>query len=513
MGTHTVASLNGPGHTHWKLAVLIGLLLILTLGSVPLTLALLHWSQSAALVIDIAGRQRMLTERHLTEVLLASQGVVSHHADTSVLLLEHVTALIAGGVIRAQLGSIEMIQLPPPSTEEIRRSFLEQQRLLHSLLAQSEVFLRLSPDDQAYGQARDRLLRDNKALLQVANEAVHLLTQHAESSMGRLIYWEALFVFMVVLSGALLTWRLILADQAIRRSQQETIAALRQSDALKSALLSSVSHELRTPLTAIKAMLFNLQDEAPASTELSPPQGGQTPDRLAPHGTANGPDSLAIRREFFRSIHDELDHLNGLVGNLLDMSRIEAGTLTPRREWHLLEELVEGAIRRVGMPLASRALQLKLSPDLPPMFVDGLQIQQVLCNLLDNAVKYSPPDSPIDLAATLIGDQVEVRVTNRGSGIPAEDMSRVFQRFYRCHSSATRSVPGTGLGLAICKAFVEAHGGQIVVESMPGSLTTISFRMPLMMADDSAVPSTPESRLGSKTGVSHESGRAHPGRG
>ena len=482
----TVLFLNRPGHTHWKLAVLIGALLVLTLGSVPLTLALLHWSQSAALVIDMAGRQRMLSERHLKEVLLASQGIPTAHAATGTLLLERVTTLISGGMTDAQSGSTETLQLPSAPTEEIRRSFEEQRRLLRQLLAQSEHFLLLSPDDPAYGPAREALLRDHATLLQVANEAVHLLTLHVESSMSRLIYWEAGFVVMVVLSGGLLTWRLILADQAIRRSQHEALEALRQSDAMKSALLSSVSHELRTPLTAIKAMLFSLHDDAPLSTSPSLPATTQASVPLVHPAPTDRSASLTIRHEFLQTIHEELDHLNGLVGNLLDMSRIEAGTLEPRREWHVLEELVEGAIRRVGLPLASRPLQLQLAPDLPPIFVDGLQIQQVLCNLLDNAVKYSPPESPIDLAAWLISDQVEVRVANRGIGIPAEDLPRIFERFYRAHTGTTRTVPGTGLGLAICKAFVEAHGGRIEAESVPGVLTTLRFRIPVATVGEPA---------------------------
>jgi two-component system sensor histidine kinase KdpD len=233
-------------------------------------------------------------------------------------------------------------------------------------------------------------------------------------------------------------------------------------------------------------MLFSLQDDVPASTSLSLPATTQASGPLVHPETTDRSASLAIRHEFLQTIHEELDHLNGLVGNLLDMSRIEAGTLEPRREWHVLEELVEGAIRRVGLPLASRPLQFQLAPDLPPIFVDGLQTQQVLCNLLDNAVKYSPPESPIDLAASLIGSQVEVRVTNRGSGIPAEDLPRIFERFYRAHTGTSRTVPGTGLGLAICKAFVEAHGGRIEAESVPGVLTTLRFRIPVATAGEPA---------------------------
>lgn len=231
--------------------------------------------------------------------------------------------------------------------------------------------------------------------------------------------------------------------------------ALQQSDAVKSSLLSSVSHELRTPLTAIKTMLFNLHED---------------PDLQPPH----------VRKEFLKSIDEELDYLNRLVGNLLDMSRIEAGTLKPNREWHLMDELVEAAIRRVGQRLERRALQIELSQDLPPVYVDGVEIQQVFINLLDNAVKFSPEDSPIHIDAAVVGEAVEVHVTNEGEGIPSSELERIFDRFYRVSSGRAPATPGTGLGLAICKGFIEAHDGRIVARSIAGGETTLSFRLPLM---------------------------------
>ena len=185
-----------------------------------------------------------------------------------------------------------------------------------------------------------------------------------------------------------------------------------------------------------------------------------------------------MRREFLTGIDRELEYLNGLVGNLLDMSRLDAGTLTPRREWHILEELVEGAIRRIAALLAGRDLQVSLPPDLPPISVDGMQIQQVVVNLLDNAIKFSHPETPIRLTAALAGDVLELRVSNTGEGVPAEELDRIFDRFYRIEAGRS-STPGTGLGLAICKGIVEAHGGTIFAQSVPGRQTTIVFRIPL----------------------------------
>ena len=227
--------------------------------------------------------------------------------------------------------------------------------------------------------------------------------------------------------------------------------ALQQSDAVKSSLLSSVSHELRTPLTAIKAMLFNLQEGSPAP---------------AP-----------VQKECLRDIDEELDYLNRLVGNLLDMSRLEAGVLTPHREWNMVEELVEAAVRRLGRRLECRPLQIDLPATLPPVYVDGVAIQQVLVNLLDNAVKFSPAPTMIVLKATMTDDAVEVTVRNEGPGISSHELERIFDRFYRV---TARTSPGTGLGLAICKGIIEAHGGRIVARSTPGKTTSVSFHLPLV---------------------------------
>ncbi|MCA9421322.1 MAG: hypothetical protein KC592_09895, partial [Nitrospira sp.] len=192
--------------------------------------------------------------------------------------------------------------------------------------------------------------------------------------------------------------------------------------------------ELRTPLTAIKASIAGL-------IELS------------------RQDASKVQQEFLQGINQEIDFLNGLVDNLLDMSKVEAGTLVPHREWHLLEDLVEGAIRRLEMPLKSRSLQVNLGEKISSIFVDGMEIQQVLINLLDNAIKYSPPGSLVSIVGRMTPNQVEVRVSSEGEGIPQEELVSIFNRFYRLKGPRTRLIRGTGLGLAICKGMVEAHGG------------------------------------------------------
>ncbi|MDH3770109.1 MAG: ATP-binding protein, partial [Nitrospirota bacterium] len=243
-------------------------------------------------------------------------------------------------------------------------------------------------------------------------------------------------------------------EERLRQSEAKETNALRQSDALKSALLSSVSHELRTPLTAMKGSISNI--------------------------IGNGSSRMdQEQQEFLKGVDREIDYMSRLVDNLLDMSQIEAGTLIPHKEWHLLEDLVEGALRRTERTLDNRNLEIHIPEDVPPVFVDAVEIQQVLTNLLDNAVKYSSPASPIRIHVRAGVQQIEVQVSNKGETIQAQDLERIFERFYRRPSPSQQPIRGTGLGLAICKGIVEAHGGRIWAESI-GREVTITFTVPVI---------------------------------
>jgi two-component system sensor histidine kinase KdpD len=160
------------------------------------------------------------------------------------------------------------------------------------------------------------------------------------------------------------------------------------------------------------------------------------------------------------------------------MSQIEAGTLIPHKEWHLLEDLVEGALRRTEQSLETRDLQIEIPENMPLAFVDAVEMQQVLINLLDNALKYSPPDSPIRLRVRIDAQQIEVTVSNRGEQIPAQDLDRIFERFYRRRAAHEEPIRGTGLGLAICKGIIEAHDGRIWAESTEQEVT-VAFTVPV----------------------------------
>ncbi len=236
-------------------------------------------------------------------------------------------------------------------------------------------------------------------------------------------------------------------------SQAETQAKiLSESDRLKSALLSSVSHELRTPLASMKAAVSSLHSGAVAWT--------------AP-----------ARADLLAMVEEELDHLNRLVGNLLDMSRIEAGALKPDRQWLSLAEVVGTILQRLRLATAQHRLSVEVSDDLPPVPADYGQLDQVLTNLLNNSLKYAPAGTTISLRAALVApDALQVTVQNDGPPIPPEHLDHIFDTFYRV--TAADRVTGTGLGLSICKGIVEAHGGRLWAENLPRGLA-FNFTLPL----------------------------------
>lgn len=238
-------------------------------------------------------------------------------------------------------------------------------------------------------------------------------------------------------------------------------ATLARSDALKSTLLSSVSHELRTPLAAIKGSVSSLlEDEGAVQWD------------------------AAQRREFLLTIDEETDRLTRLVANLLDLSRIEAGVLRPQREPYALDELLWGAVERLGS--AAARVHLQLPEGLPLVPLDPVLMERVVGNLLENALKYSPPDSPIVLTARRTNATAELVVADRGPGIPAPERERIFERFYR--ADPTRPVKGFGLGLALSLALVEAHNGRIWVEEEAGGGARFIIALPLPAGAASAVP-------------------------
>jgi len=265
-----------------------------------------------------------------------------------------------------------------------------------------------------------------------------------------------------------------LADQvavAIQRAQlareAEQAAALREADRLKSHFISAITHELQSPLGFIKGY---------ATTLLRPDAEFDT----------------RTRREFLKIISQESDSLSALIDDLLDVSRLEAGALPMDRQPVSVARLLRRAVERAKARSERHELLSRVAPGLPPVEADPRRIEQVLRNLLDNAVKYSPEGGRITVSAALADGFVRVSVSDQGIGIPPEEQSRVFERFYRGGGAARTSSRGAGLGLSICKGIVEAHGGRIWLESCTGQGTTFHFS--LRVAED-AEPARQEDRV------------------
>ncbi|MBI1854780.1 MAG: hypothetical protein HYR93_02755, partial [Chloroflexi bacterium] len=214
-----------------------------------------------------------------------------------------------------------------------------------------------------------------------------------------------------------------LALEHAQLAQVESRAKLLEdSDQLKSAILSSVSHELRTPLATIKASISSLRS-----------------------GEVNWESSA--RTDLLAAVDDETDRLNILVGNLLDMSRIEAGALKPQRQWNLLAEIIDGVLARMQHLTEQHRIETDVPDDLPLLPVDYVQMEQVFTNLISNSVKYAPLGSLIRISVRVRDEEaVLVKVSNQGPQVPPEHIERIFDKFYRV--TAADRVTGTGLGLS-----------------------------------------------------------------
>ena len=246
------------------------------------------------------------------------------------------------------------------------------------------------------------------------------------------------------------------AAVALDRARLDARARMAQLDAetnqLRAAMFSSVTHDLRTPLASIKAGVTSLLDEA------------------AQHDPEQARDLLV-------TILEETDRLNRLVGNILDLAKIRAGALIPRRAPTALDEVAEAAVARLRTRLEDRSVELMISPGLPEVPADPVQMDQVLTNLLENAARHSPAGGTIRLHVSRASRAVRVRISDEGPGISIEERQKVFEAFYRGSESPESS--GSGLGLAIAKAIVTAHGGKIWVEETTGGGTAMVVDVPL----------------------------------
>ncbi|MBI1919903.1 MAG: sensor histidine kinase KdpD [Geobacter sp.] len=238
--------------------------------------------------------------------------------------------------------------------------------------------------------------------------------------------------------------------QLVKQAEQTQLIQARES--LERALLNSVSHDLRTPLVSITGALGTLRDK----------------------GSRLGDES---RRELLEAAWDESQRLNRFVGNLLDMTRLQAGAVKLKEEPSDIQDLVGCALAAIEQRLGNRKVDVHLQSDLPLVSMDMALMTQVLVNLLDNALKYSPPESGITLAAWVEGSLLTMEVADRGPGVPEADLKRVFDKFYRI--PVPEGAGGTGLGLAICKGIVEEHGGKIRAENRAGGGLRVIVTLPV----------------------------------
>jgi K+-sensing histidine kinase KdpD len=245
-----------------------------------------------------------------------------------------------------------------------------------------------------------------------------------------------------------------LQDAFERASQAK---ALEQSERLKSALLDAVTHDLRTPLTSIKASVTTLLDDPPSRT------GREETVSLDAEG----------RREMLEVIDEETDRLNRFIEGLMELARIEAGEMHLRRRWGSIEEIVSAAMERAAPLTREHQIKVRLDDGLPPVRVDERAVAEVVYTLVDNAAKYSPKDTNINVEAkSSNGQVVQLSVEDEGPGVPAALRERVFDKFFRAMrdgDSGRHQPSGSGMGLAIARGIVEAHGGRIWIEDSSGS--------------------------------------------
>ncbi len=224
-----------------------------------------------------------------------------------------------------------------------------------------------------------------------------------------------------------------------------------ETEQLRNALLSSVSHDLRTPLGVVTGATSALLE-------------------------ANAPKDEATRRELLQTAHEEALRLNRLVGNLLDMTRLEAGALKVHKDLQPLEEVVGSALQRMDDRLRDRDVALDVPADLPLVPFDSVLVEQVLINLIENALKYTPPNTALEITARSLDSAIQVQIVDRGPGVAAAERDKIFDKFYRVRESEGG---GAGLGLTICRGIISAHGGRIWVSDREGGGAAFHFTLPL----------------------------------
>lgn len=250
-------------------------------------------------------------------------------------------------------------------------------------------------------------------------------------------------------------------DQSVLAAQEVQVEV--EAEKLRNSLFSSVSHDLRTPMTAIAGTAASLLEELSAKVGLR-------------------------QQEMLQTLVTESYRLVRFVENLLDMAKLEAGAVVIKRQWHVLEELVGSAISRLRRELANHEIRVDIPESFPLIFVDGLLLEQVFVNVLENASRYTPHGAAIEITAAVRGNEVEITFADEGPGLPHGSEEKVFDKFFHAPAATADGRRGVGLGLAICRGIVEAHGGQMTARNRPRGGAEFVLRVPCeMQSQESAI--------------------------
>lgn len=313
-------------------------------------------------------------------------------------------------------------------------------------------WIRMVPPNAAAGSAAGKWRR-YEVPIQGGPRRIGQISLVREASRGPLPEHESRLL-------ALLATQLAsLAERAELQEARTRAEVLRRTDELKTALLNAVSHDLRSPLSSIIASAGSLQQTDVEWTDTE-------------------------RAEFVEAIEQQAERLSRIVGNLLDLSRIEAGALRPDKQLHDVGSLIDDVLERLRPATERHRVSVQVADELPPVMLDEVQIDQVLSNLVENATKYAPPDTEIGLSVHRDEGSLVVEVNDRGPGIPSEELALLFTPFHRIAGAGTRQ-PGFGVGLAVARGLVEAHGGRIWANNRIDGGSRFIFTLPL---DDSAEP-------------------------
>jgi two-component system sensor histidine kinase KdpD len=253
----------------------------------------------------------------------------------------------------------------------------------------------------------------------------------------------------------------VASEREVLRARALEAEVLRRTSDLKSALLDAVSHDLRTPLSSFIAGAQSLLQTDVAW-------------------------SVTERRELLETIEEEAERLNRIVGNLLDLSRLQAGSLIPARDWHDAGLLLRETLYRMAPVTREHRLTVEVPDDLPPVYLDPVEIDQVVTNLVENAVKFTPPGGEITVHAAVRDGELQVSVQDSGPGLATSALPRLFEPFYR--ASGTRGTGGSGVGLAVARGLVTAHGGRIWAQNANGRGARFTFAIPAASLEKDPLP-------------------------